>query len=171
LRRQSSLEKATAHLLPQVLVRLPHVEARLRHVHLAVLETEESSGQLPGTHTDPTEPDLTYQDEVALEEAVGDVHEDVLAILRVALHAQDLVAEPEHLDAGLVGPRQHLGLGRQLPHLVLVELDHRHVHRQLQRREQPRRRRRGVDAAHADVPPLAGPPGPAAQRPAQDLQD
>ncbi|CAN6298234.1 unnamed protein product [Urochloa humidicola] len=110
-----------------------------------------------------------HQDEVALEEAVGDAHEDVLAVLRVSLDAHDAVAEAEHLDTGLVRPRQHLRVGGQLPHLVLVELDHRHVHRQLQRRKQPRRRRRRVDATHPNVPPLGRPPGPSAQRPAQDL--
>jgi hypothetical protein len=104
------------------------------------------------------------------EEAVGDAHEDVLAVLRVALDAHGAVPQAEHLHAGLVRPRQHLGAGGQLPHLVVVELDHRHVHRQLQRREQPRRRRRRVDAAHPDVPALGRPPGAPAQRPAQDLR-
>lgn len=104
------------------------------------------------------------------EEAVGDAHEDVLAVLGVSLDAHDAVAQAEHLDAGLVGPRQHLGARGQLPHLVLVELYHRHVHRQLQRREQPRRRRRRVDAAHPDVPALGRPPRAAAERAAQDLQ-
>lgn len=110
-----------------------------------------------------------YQDVVMAEEAVGDAHEDVLAVLRVALDAHNSVAQAEHLDAGLVRPRQHLGGRGKLPHLVLVELDHRHVHGELQRREQPRRRRRRVDAAHPDVPALGRPPRAAAQRTAQDL--
>lgn len=55
-------------------------------------------------------------------------------------------------------------------YLVLVELDDGQVHRHLERREEPRRRGGGVDAADADVPALARPPGLATQRPAQDLQ-
>jgi hypothetical protein len=51
-----------------------------------------------------------------------------------------------------------------------VELDDGHVNRQLQGREEPRRRGRGVHAADADVPALARPPGPSAQGSAQELQ-
>lgn len=63
---------------------------------------------------------FNYQDEVPLEEAVSDAHEDVLAVLRVALDAHGVVTEPEHLDAGLVRTGQHLSARRQLPHLCLT---------------------------------------------------
>ena len=65
-------------------------------------------------------PDGTHGDGSSGKQAVDEAEEDVLGVLRVALDAQHVLADAEHLDARLVGGGQHLRALRHLPHLLAM---------------------------------------------------
>jgi hypothetical protein len=62
----------------------------------------------------------THGDGPGGDQAVDEAEEDVLGVLRVALDAQHVLADAEHLDARLVGGGQHLRALRHLPHLLAM---------------------------------------------------
>ncbi|CAL5358262.1 unnamed protein product [Camellia sinensis] len=64
-----------------------------------------------------------YQDEIAIEKAVGEVQENVLGVLRVALDTHHVVTIPEHLYPSLVGPCYHLCFWGEFPYLLHYILD------------------------------------------------
>ena len=65
-------------------------------------------------------PDGTHGDGSSGKQAVDEAEEDVLGVLRVALDAQHVLADAEHLDGRLVGGGQHLRALRHLPHLLAM---------------------------------------------------
>jgi hypothetical protein len=61
-----------------------------------------------------------------LEKAVDQVEENVFGVLRVTLDAHDVVPTSEHLDPGLIRPRNHLGSSRKFLDLVLLQTVAKH---------------------------------------------
>ena len=70
--------------------------------------------------------EATHGDGLAGGEAVDEAYEYVGGVLRVALDAKHVVADAEHLHAGLVRGRQHVGAQRRLPDLHTCMLHRRH---------------------------------------------